>query len=103
MMLNPEESIPKDEPMEERDEAPGYSVVMNCYQDGRHDVFTKPLEPATEAEYPDGIFGLESVEDALKAVIALKQNGPDYSSAEDEGMMQGYGAGKASEDEELAG
>lgn len=102
-MLNPEESIPKDEPREEGEEEQGYSVVINCYQDGSHDVFQKPLEPANESEYPNGMFGLESIEDALKAVIALKRQGPDYSSAEDEGMMQGYGAGKAEEDEEMGG
>lgn len=101
-MMNQEESIPKDEPMDEPEEAQGYSVVINCYQDGSHDVFQKPLEPATEAEYPNGMFGLESIEDALKAVIALKRQGPDYSSVEDEGMMQGYGGGKA-DDEEMAG
>lgn len=93
-----EELTPKDESME--DEAQGYSVVINCYQDGSHDVFSKPLEPASEEQHPDGLFGLSSLEDALKAVIAIKKQGPDYSSMEDEGMMQGYGAGK-SDDEEM--
>lgn len=93
-----EESLPNDEPMGE--EAQGYSVVINCYASGEHDVFSKPLEPASEEQHPDGLFGLSSLEDALKAVIAIKKQGPDYSFIEDEGMMQGYGAGK-SDDEEM--
>lgn len=86
----------------EEGEGQGYSVVINCKRDGTHDVFAKPMEPATEEQYPDGLFGLDSLEDALKGVIAIKKQGPDYASAEDEGMMQGYGGGSA-DDEEMGG
>lgn len=84
---------------EENEGSQGYSVVINCYADGTHDVFQKPLEAATEEQYPDGLFGLENLEDALRGVIALKKNGPDYSSAQDAGMMKGYGGVNEEEDE----
>lgn len=76
----------------------GYTICVNCYADGKHDVYSKPLEPASESEYPDGIFGLESTEEALKAVISLKRQGSDYQSAEEEEMMRVYG-GKGENDE----
>lgn len=98
--MNPEEAIPKDLPDEaagdrgdESEGKDGYSVVINCHADGSHDVFRTPLQPASEQDHPDGMFGLESLEDALKAVIALKRQGPDYASMEEHGMMQGYGGG----------
>ena len=76
----------------------GYSIVLNCYEDGTHDVYAKPLEPASKDEYPDGVFGLESLEEALKAVIALKQTGKDFRMQEHDAMMGAF-AGK-DEDQE---
>lgn len=70
----------------------GYTICVNCYADGKHDVYSKPLEPASESEYPEGIFGLESTEEALKAVIALKRQGADYQAAEEEAMNKAFGA-----------
>lgn len=87
---------------DERGESGGYSIVINCRPDGTHDVFTHPLIESSERDNPDGLFGLDSLEDALRGVIAIKKQGPDYASAEDEGMMQGYGGGSA-DDEEMGG
>lgn len=98
--MNPDTPMPEALSPEEDEGQNGYSVVINCYPDGRHDVFAAPLDQVSEADHPDGLFGLDSLEDALKAVIAIKQQGPDYASAEESGMMQGYGAGKADEEEE---
>ena len=72
-------------------ESAGYSIVINCRPDGTHDVFMHPLVEASEESAPDGLFGLESLEDALRGVIAIKKQGPDYADAEEEGMKQGYG------------
>lgn len=94
-----EELTPKDEPMEDGGDQ-AHCVCMQKNADGTYDVYAKPMQRVTEAEYPDGLFGLPSLEDALKGVISLDRQGPDYASAEDEGMMQGYGAGK-SDDEEM--
>lgn len=80
---------------EEGGDAHGYSIVLNCHSDGTHDVFQKPLEPASEEQYPDGLFGLDSIEDALKGVLALKKQAPNYAAQEEAGMMQGYGVGDA--------
>lgn len=101
-MMNPEEQMQDGQPMAEG-ESPsgggGHTICTNCYDNGTYDVFTRPLISASEQDDPDGIFGLESHEEALKANIALKQQGPDYASAEEEEMMQGYGAGKADGEE----
>jgi hypothetical protein len=90
-MVNEERADAQAEEMEpeEGSERQGYSFVMNCYNDGTHDVFQAALQPGTEAEYPDGIFGLESLEDALKAVIALKQ-GSDYESPGHAAVMEEF-------------
>jgi len=88
-MMNSEERVPKEEPASD-EQSPGYSVVINCYPDGTHDVFRSPLQPANEADTPDGLFGLESLEEALKGVIALKRQGPDYESPGHAALMQGY-------------
>lgn len=77
--MEPEESV----------ERQGYSIVMNCYNDGTHDLFQTALQPGTEAEYPDGLFGLESLEDALKGVIALKQ-GSGYESPGHAAVMEEF-------------
>ena len=53
------EPMPKG-PSEEGDARAGYTICMNCYADGTHDVYKGPLQPASEEDYPDGIFGLES-------------------------------------------
>lgn len=90
-MQEPSESAvpePGREPAAEN--ALGYTICINCYEDGTHDVVAGPLQPMDEAQYPDGLFGLESLEDALKAVIALKRSGPDYRSAEEDAMMRVY-------------
>ena len=68
----------------------GQSVCINCNADGTYDVYAQPLQPASEKEYPDGIFGLDSLEEALKAVIAVKQNGPDMQSQQDDEMMREF-------------
>jgi hypothetical protein len=68
---------------------------MNCHSDGTHDVYMKPMEPASEEQYPDGLFGLETLEDALKGVIALKQQGTDFRSAEHADMMSEFEGGEA--------
>ncbi len=87
-MLNPEESIPKDDP--EDGEPQGYSIMVNCYPDGTHDVVRLPLQPVSEGEYPDGLFGLGSIEDALRGVIALKEDAPAYESADRKEMMEEF-------------
>lgn len=85
-----EMSAAEAEESEESGDMEGYSVVMNCYRDGTHDVFRKPLEAATEAEYPDGLFGLGSIEEALKGAIALTQPGAEYSSPGRTAMLEEY-------------
>lgn len=67
----------------------GYSVVMNCYEDGSHDVFKTALQPASEMDHPDGLFGLESLEGALKGVIAVKQ-GPGFETPGHAALMEEY-------------
>ena len=73
----------------ENAERQGYSIVLNCYNDGTHDLFRTGLQSGTEAEYPDGLFGLESLEDALKGVIALKQ-GSGYESPGHAAVMEEF-------------
>ena len=96
MMMNPEESIPKEYPDDEGSDTSdhegraGYTICINCYEDGTHDVFAGPLQPATEANHPDGLFGLETLEEALKAVIALKGQGADFRSAQHTDMMSEF-------------
>lgn len=87
----------------EEDARAGYTIYVNCYDDGIHDVFKGPLQPGSEAEYPDGMFGLESTEEALKAVIALKRQGPDYQAAEEEAMTKAFGAKDEAVEEEPYG
>jgi hypothetical protein len=70
----------------------GYTITTNCYDDdGTYDVVRGPLQPIDESAYPDGLFRLESIEEALKAVLSLKQQGGDYQEAEDDAMMGAYG------------
>ena len=90
-MMNPEESIPKEYPDDQAGESMGYSIVLNCLPDGSHDVFMHPMIQAAEADGTGGIFGLDSLEDALKAIIALKRSQPDYEDAEEAWMRQAYG------------
>ena len=78
----------------------GYTICMNCYADGTHDVYKGPLQPASEEDYPDGIFGLESTDEALKGVIALKRQGPDYQAAEEEAMTKAFGGKDQAAEEE---
>lgn len=87
-MLNQAEGMQAEAGQE--DGGGGHSIVMSCHGDGTYDVFAGPPQPATEADYPDGIFGLDSLEEALKAVIALKGQGSDLRSAERVGMMSGF-------------
>jgi len=97
-MMN-EASSKKQEPeqgMSEGEGRAGSTVCINCYDDGTYDVYAGPLKPASEAEYPDGLFGMESLDDALKAVIALKQSSKDFQSAEHDDMMNAF-AGKDEE------
>ncbi len=92
MKMNPEESIPKEYPDDEPvdGEKQGYSVVINCYQNGEHDVVRMPLQPVDEGSYPDGLFGLRSLEDALRGVIALKDEVPAYESGMQKDMMEEF-------------
>ena len=104
MMMDTEENDNKDTQAGEQEGGRGgHTICTNCYDDGTYDVFNHPLIPASEKEYPDGIFGLESQEDAFKAQIALQKQGPDYASSQDADMMQGFGAGKPSDDQEMGG
>lgn len=68
----------------------GYSVVTNCYEDGTKDVFRHPLIPATEEQYPDGIFGLESSKEALMANIAIQQQAKDFHETERSDMLSAF-------------
>lgn len=72
---------------QEEAERSGYTICMNCYEDGTHDVYTKPLESADSSTYQDGFFGLDSHEEALKAVYASMKGGMDFKSAEESAMM----------------
>lgn len=90
-MMNPEESIPKDEPMEEGGEASSSCVCVQPHGDGTYDVYPMLMhQRATEAEYPDGLFGLGSIEEALKGVIALDRQGAEYSSPGRTAMLEEY-------------
>ncbi len=73
----------------------GHSIVISCHEDGTYDVFSGPSQPATEADHPDGLFGLETLEEALKAVIALKGQGADYRSVEHTDMMSEFEGNEA--------
>lgn len=92
MKMNPEESIPKEYPDDESTEGEkqGYSVVINCNADSTHDVVRMPLQPVDEGSYPDGLFGLRSLEDALRGVIALKDEAPAYESGMQKDMMEEF-------------
>lgn len=68
----------------------GFTIFTNCNADGTYDVYKGPLMPATEADHPDGIFGLETHEESLKANIALKRQGMDFRSAEHADMMSEF-------------
>jgi len=70
----------------------GRTICINCYEDGTYDVFESQFQPASERDQPNGIHGLESIEEALKAVIALKRQGKDYSAAEEDAMLGAYGS-----------
>lgn len=74
----------------EREGRSGQTICVNCNDDDTYDVYAGPLQPASEADYPDGLFGLESIEDALKAVLALKQGGQAFESAGHSAMKQSY-------------
>lgn len=82
------------EEFELSEEAPqGYTIAINCYADGTHDVARLPLVPLTEEEAPDGLYGLRSLEEALQGVIALKEQAPAYESAERRDMLEEFGRG----------
>lgn len=93
MMKDVPESVRMDaaEPESAAPEASGRTIHINCYEDGTYDVFEGAFVPGSESEHPNGLFGLDSIEDALKAVIALKGQGKDYSEAEDEAMLGAFG------------
>lgn len=84
------ERMGEEMPEDEEKQSPGYSVVINCHGDGTHDVFRKTLEQVDESTNPDGLFGLRSLEDALRGVIAIKENNPEYESAQHSDMMREY-------------
>lgn len=75
-------------------EQAGTTVCVNCHGDGTYDVYASPLQPATEAEYPDGLFGLQSIEDALKAVLVLKQGSSEFEPVGHADMMSSYQDGE---------
>ncbi len=79
-----------------RNQRSGFTICTNFYEDGTRDVYSKPLEQATEQQYPDGIFGLKSDEDTLKAVFSMMQHGPDFQKQEDDAMMGEYNKGQES-------